>query len=142
MLRKSYYRTASPWQELEKFRQLAHAQHTTARVRPVSPAINVWTNDDGAVVEAKLPGINPQEIDISIEAESVTIAGKRDSVELEENEKFLRRERRHGKFNRTFQLPFIVNADAVEATYENGVLHLTLPRSEADKPKKIAVKSA
>ncbi len=63
MLRKSYYRTASPWQELEKFRQLA--QRPTVRVRPSSPAINVWTGDNGAIVEAKLPGINPENIDIS-----------------------------------------------------------------------------
>ncbi len=140
MLRKSYYRTASPWQELEKFRQLA--QRPTVRVRPSSPAINVWTSDDGALVEAKLPGINPADIDISVEAESVTLAGKRESALLEDNEKYLRRERRHGKFNRTFQLPFIVNADEVEATYENGILHLVLPRSEADKPRKIAIKSA
>ena len=66
----------------------------------------------------------------------------RSSEELPEEANYLRRELRSGDFSRTFQLPFNVDANKVEATFENGILHLSVPRAEADKPRKIAVKSA
>jgi HSP20 family protein len=112
------------------------------RTAPSYPAINVWTNEDGAVVTAELPGVNPEDIDISVVNDSLTLSGDRKAVELADGDKYHRRERGYGKFNRTFQLPFKVEADKVEAVFEKGVLNLSLPRAEADKPKKITVKSA
>jgi HSP20 family protein len=112
------------------------------RTAPSYPAINVWTNEDGAVVTAEMPGVNPENIDISVVGDSLTLSGERNPESLEEGDKYHRRERGYGKFNRTFQLPFKVEADNVDALFENGILHLSLPRAEADKPKKITVKSA
>ncbi len=145
MLRRTFapYRSISPWKEMENFRRLTHSvDFSSARVRPRFPAMNIWTHEDGAIAEAKLSGLNPEEIDISVEGETVTIAGSRSPEELEDSDKYLRRERRYGKFSRSFELPFAIDADNVEATFKNGILHLSLPRAEADKPKKIAVKSA
>jgi len=70
-----------------------------------------------------------------------TLRGSRQPEEVGEGVTFHRRERRFGSFTRTFRLPFDVDADKVEARFQNGVLSITLPRAEADKPKKIAVKT-
>jgi HSP20 family protein len=74
--------------------------------------------------------------------DTLTVSGKRQSVNLEDGERLHRRERGYGEFTRTFQLPFNVEADAVEAAFEKGVLNIVLPRAEADKPKKITVQAA
>jgi HSP20 family protein len=112
------------------------------RTAPSYPAINVWTNEEGAVLTAELPGVDPQDIDISVVGDTLTLSGDRQPAALEDGDKYHRRERGYGKFNRSFQLPFKVETDHVEAIFEKGVLHLSLPRAEADKPKKISVKSA
>jgi HSP20 family protein len=112
------------------------------RTAPSYPAINVWTNKDGAVVTAELPGVEANDLDISVVKDTLTLSGERKAEGLEEGNQYHHRERGYGKFNRTFQLPFKVEADNIDALFENGVLHLSLPRAEADKPKKITVKSA
>ena len=114
---------------------------TRGSAAPNYPAMNVWANEDGAIVTAELPGIDPDEIDISVTGDTLTLTGSRMPEELGEDEIYHRRERIHGRFTRTFQLPFEVEAKDVEAVYQKGVLHITLPRSEADKPQKITVKS-
>jgi len=138
----------SPWREMERLQQevnrLFSDTFSTSDVRPAPsyPAMNIWTNAEGAVITAELPGVDPEEIDISVVGDVLTLSGSRQSDELKEGEKYHRRERSYGQFRRTFQLPFNVEADKVEAIFEKGVLHLSLPRAEAEKPKKIAVKTA
>jgi HSP20 family protein len=104
--------------------------------------MNVWAYEDGAVVTAELPGVNTEDIDISVVGDTLTLTGSRQPDELKEDETYHRRERGYGRFTRAFQLPFQVEADKVEAIFEQGVLHISLPRAEADKPKKIAIKTA
>jgi HSP20 family protein len=104
--------------------------------------MNIWSNEEGAVITAELPGVDAENIDISVVGDTLTLSGSRQSDELEEGEKYHRRERRSGKFSRTFQLPFRIETDRIEANFEKGLLHVSVPRSEADKPKKISVKSA
>ena len=106
------------------------------------PAMNVWTDENNAVVTAELAGINPEDIDISVVGDTLTLSGNRPADELEDGERFHRRERSYGKFNRSFKLPFRIETDQIEASFDKGVLHISVPRSEADKPKKINVKSA
>lgn len=143
MLIRRSFRTISPWQEMENFRRLANTINSPGiRVRPSFPAMNIWANQDGAIVEVKLPGVNPEDIDISIEGQTVTIAGSHPQKAFDDGEKYLRRERRFGNFSRSFELPFTIEADKVEATFKNGILSIALPQAEADKPKKIAVQSA
>jgi HSP20 family protein len=103
--------------------------------------MNVWTNEDGVLITAELPGIDAQDIDISVQDGALTLRGSREPDEVEEGATYHRRERRYGRFTRVFDLPFAVEEDQVEATLNNGVLQISLPRSEADKPKKITVKA-
>jgi len=106
------------------------------------PAMNVWTSEEGVVLTAELPGVDPEEIDISVVGDTVTVTGSRRPPELRENERYHRRERGFGRFTRTFQLPCQVDANKVEAVFNKGVLHISLPRAEEDKPKKISIKAA
>jgi HSP20 family protein len=110
-------------------------------VAPGFPATNVWSGADSVVVTAEIPGVDPDQLDISVVNETLTLSGERNLVELAEGEKYHRRERGYGRFNRTIQLPFRVAADKVEASFNNGVLQINLPRAEEDKPKKIVVKA-
>jgi HSP20 family protein len=143
-----FYGYRSPWQDMQRLHRevdrLFSDSFTMAggRTAPSYPAINVWTNEDGAVVTAELPGVDAEDIDIAVVNDTLTLSGERKAEGLVEGDQFHRRERGYGKFNRSFQLPFKIEADNVDALFENGILHLSLPRAEADKPKKITVKSA
>jgi HSP20 family protein len=105
------------------------------------PAMNVWADEDGVIVTAELPGFDPEEIDISVVGETLTLKGSREPVELQEGATYHRRERGYGTFSRAFRLPFEVESDKVEAVFEKGMLQISLPRAEAEKPKKITVKA-
>ena len=105
------------------------------------PPVNVWLSDDDVIASAELPGVELENLDISVHGETLTIRGGRARQELKEGEKFQRRERLVGSFSRTLQLPFRVDSEKVEAHFNRGVLTVKLPRAEADKPRKIAVKS-
>jgi HSP20 family protein len=102
--------------------------------------MNVWTDEDSAIVTAELPGVNLDNIDISVENDVLTLRGERQRDE-QEGATYHRRERRYGSFVRTFRVPFRVDAEQVEATFKNGVLNIVLPRAEEDKPKRISVKA-
>jgi len=105
------------------------------------PAMNVWANADGVVVTAELPGIKLDDLDIAVQGNTLTLQGVREPEQLEEGDRYHRRERPSGRFQRVFQLPYEIEVDKVEATYEAGVLRLLLPRAEADKPRKIEVRA-
>jgi HSP20 family protein len=145
MLAKSnvQYRIAPRVPDWDHFGLFANALgFPNAQVTPKFPAINVWANEDGVAVSAKLPGVTAENIDVSVKENTVTIAGTREPEALDEGQKFLRRERRDGDFSRTFRLPFMVDSNGVEAVFENGMLNVSLPRAEEDKPRKIEVKTA
>ncbi len=102
--------------------------------------MNVWENESSHFIEAELPGFRMDDIDISVLGDQVTIKGQRTPVEPA-NAVFLRRERRASTFARTFTLPNAVQADKVEASLADGVLLITLPKTPAVQPRRIAVKS-
>ena len=104
------------------------------------PAMNVWLNADGALVTAEIPGVKPGDIDISVAGGALTIRGSREAAP-ESLGKPYRAERPSGGFSRTIDLPFAIDGGKVAARYERGVLEVTLPRTEADKPRKITVKA-
>lgn len=147
LLRRPFGSSTSAWREMERLRRemnrLFASMPTTFEGTGTSsyPAMNVWANQDGAVVTAELPGVDPEDIDISVVGDTLTVTGTRQPDELEEGETYHRRERRYGRFSRAFRLPFEVEAGQVEAVFEKGILNVTLPRAEVDKPKKIAVKT-
>lgn len=105
------------------------------------PAINVWNGSDEIVVSAELPGADPDGMEISVVGESLTLSGVRNPEALKEGESYHRQERSSGRFSRTLQLPFRVDAAKVNARFEKGVLYITLPRAAADKPRKISIKA-
>jgi HSP20 family protein len=108
-------------------------------VRPYGaayPAMNTWEDGDAAYVEAELPGLGMDDIEILVSGNEVTIAGER-KIEAAEGANWHRRERSQGKFTRSISLPCDVDADKVEARLRDGVLTVRLPRCEACRPKKI-----
>lgn len=111
------------------------------RNAPAFPAMNVWTNEEGALVTAEIPGVDIKDIEINVVGESLTLSGERKQEENIDEAVVHRQERGFGKFNRTVELPFPVNANKVEAVFDKGVLKITLPRAEEDKPRKIAIKA-
>lgn len=105
------------------------------------PATNVWVSDNSAVVTTEIPGIDPNALEISVVKDSLTLRGSRQAEDLKEGESYHRRERWDGQFTKTLQLPFTVESGKVEAHFAKGVLSIFLPRAEAEKPRKISVKS-
>ena len=129
-----------PWRE---FRRLQHDVNRVlgdgaATVREY-PAVNLWNADGDVILTAEIPGIAPDELDVSVHENLITLKGTRRPDELKEGENYHRQERGSGNFTRSIQLPFEVDADKVEAKLEKGVLELKLPRAETTKPRKIAV---
>ena len=106
-----------------------------------SMPVDVYETDDAFVVKAFMPGLTPDELTISVEQQTVTIHGEPKAEDLQ-GMRLLLKERRLGAFTRTFTLPVLVDADKVQAELAQGVLSLTLPKSEALKPRKIQVKSS
>jgi HSP20 family protein len=102
------------------------------------PAINVWEGGDNLFAEAEVPGLKTGDVDISVVGNELTIKGQRPGAH-EEPAVYLRRERCTGPFERVVRLPVEVDANKVRATLQNGVLLITLPKTEHAKPKKIQV---
>ena len=106
------------------------------------PALNLWEDDENLFLEAELPGLSQERIEITVaEGDQLTIAGER-QTSAPQGCIWHRQECGYGRFSRTVTLPVVVDADKVEAHYESGVLSVTLPKSEMAKPKRIAVKAA
>lgn len=105
------------------------------------PPVNLWTDEDGAVLTAEVPGVRPQDLHLSVEEDVLTLAGERPAAG-ETDGAALRRERFTGKFSRTLRLPFRVDADKAAAAFKDGILTVTLPKASEAKPKHIAVSAA
>ena len=108
-------------------------------LRPVSvyPQFRVREDDNGYIVEALIPGVEADELQIVLEMGALTISGER--KDRREEGKELRRERGTGSFRKTVTLPSQIEADGIGAEYRNGVLTVTVPRAEAAKPRRIEV---
>lgn len=104
--------------------------------------LDIYESQDGKeyVVEAALPGIKPEEIEITALGDTLTIAYVTTGEEKVEKPKYVRRERFEGEMTRTFTLPTEIVPEKVVATYEHGVLTLHIPKSEVAKPKQIPIK--
>ena len=104
------------------------------------PAINIWANEDKVVVTAELPGMNPDDIDVTVEQGQLSVSGERKLTPPDKDMSCHRQERLEGRFSRSFRLPFDVQNDKITAQYQDGILTVVLPRLEETKPKKISVK--
>jgi HSP20 family protein len=104
-----------------------------------SPALDVEESDDAFTLHVELPGVKPDEVEVSIEESVLTIAGQRDFYSDKESDGFRRIERRFGRFHRAVRLPDRVDPDKVDAAYRDGLLTVTVPKAESAKPRKIQV---
>jgi HSP20 family protein len=105
-----------------------------------SPAIDMYQTDNEVVVKASLPGIKADEVQINISSDVLTIKGETKQEEEKKDRSWHIREHRWGAFERSVRLPTGVNSDQAQADFENGILTITLPKSEKVKPKTITVK--
>ena len=104
------------------------------------PALNIWEDGDRFFVEADVPGLTMDDVHVEVLGNELTLKGQRTASD-DENRTFRRRERGVGKFSRVISLPVDIDANNVEAVLKNGVLTVTLPKSEASKMKTIEVKA-
>lgn len=128
-----------PWHEFERLNRMmsrASSQRTCE-----FPAVNLWVDSEHSVVTTEIPGIEPDEIEISVVGKSLTLRGSRKADDLNEAESYHRKERWHGEFSKTIELPFKVETAKVNAKFKKGILYVTLPRAEEEKPRKIVIKS-
>jgi HSP20 family protein len=103
--------------------------------------VDVYETDDEVTVRASIPGVNPDDIDISVLGTTLTIKGEKSEEHEEKKGNYHLRERQYGAFQRSVNLPSQVNVDRAKAEFKEGVLTLTLPKVEAAKPKSIKVKT-
>ena len=103
--------------------------------------LDVVENEDGYLVKASVPGMKPEDLEITYNNSTLTIKGQVKEDQETKDKKFHLRERRFGSFIRSLTLPMTINADAISAEYKDGVVTLRLPKTEAVKPKKIAIKA-
>ena len=101
--------------------------------------VDVYATPNELVIQASVPGVNPEDVDITIEGETLTIKGERKPPL--ENVDYYIQERRFGPFGRTLTLNVPVNSEGAEAVFEKGILTLTIPKAEQVRPKVISVKS-
>lgn len=109
-----------------------------------TPAVNVYEDKDNIIVEAPLAGIDPNKVDIEIEDSVLKISGSSESKsEVEDNDRhYYRKEIRSGSFYRAVALPKSVEGSRADASFKNGILTVTIPKSEAAKPRTIKVKTS
>jgi HSP20 family protein len=107
----------------------------------VSPrlALDITSNPDAVVIEAALPGVKPEEVDISILDDTLTISASTSQDQTETDEGYTYREIRRGSYSRTVTLPKNVKSDEATATFENGLLRLSIPKAEEAKPRQIRI---
>lgn len=105
-----------------------------------APSVDILENDKAFTLLADIPGVEPKDIEISMEKGVLTIKGERHSENVEEKENYRRVERQSGQFYRRFTLPDSANADKIEAKSEHGVLKITIPKQEVAVSRRIEVK--
>jgi HSP20 family protein len=140
---RPFYR--NPWTEFEKMRREMDLltrglfnQRTGGERATVFPALVISEDEHTIYIEAEIAGVNPQDIEISVEGETLTIKGERKAA-VEEKVSFHRREIEYGNFSRAVSLPARVNINQITARTVDGILYIDLPKAEEAKPKKVNV---
>jgi HSP20 family protein len=110
-----------------------------SNLTPWAPEVDIYETENELVVKADLPDVNPQDLDIRVENNILTIRGERKFDKKVNEDNYLRIERSYGSFSRSFSLASSVKSEAIKADYQNGVLTLSIPKREEAKPKQIKV---
>lgn len=121
------------------FSELFGRNNQESNLTTWAPAVDIFENEHELVVKADLPDVKPEELDIRVENNILTIRGERKFEKKVDEKNYLRVERAYGSFARSFSLANTVNSEAINAGYKDGVLTLTIPKREEAKPKQIKV---
>jgi HSP20 family protein len=116
-----------------------HTQQANARASAWVPALDISERKDAYLVTVELPGLKPEDLDITMEDGLLTIQGERQFTSESSEQQFHRVERRYGAFRRSITLPAHVMAEGIQASFEDGVLQILVPKAEEAKPKRIQV---
>ena len=136
-----------PMREVMTLREAMDHLFDDAFTRPVGmagsslPAIDLYQTSDAVVVKAALPGFKPDDVQISVTSDVLTLRGEFKQENEQNDTVYHLRERRHASFERSLTLPTSVQTDKARADFENGVLTIQLPKSEEVKPKSISIKA-
>ncbi len=103
------------------------------------PPIKVWGSENGIVVDVEAPGVDPKDVDLSIDGTVLTVKGRRSLPEDARERAYHSRERFYGEFSRSLTLPYRAETGKVKAAYRHGVLRVRIPRAEEDRPKRVAL---
>jgi HSP20 family protein len=141
-----------PFRDLERMRrEMDRVWDSFFREKPVVeagevgewfPSLDITETKNDIVVKAEIPGMDPKDIDISLTNDILTIKGEKKQEKEEKEENYHLIERSYGKFIRLVRLPGEVKSDKISASYKNGVLNITLPKSEEAKKKEVKIKVA
>lgn len=144
MVWRGYTHPWDPWEALNEVEEempylfvgtYGEAQHEF-------PPVNVWTNDEGAMVLAEVPGIAAGQLEVSVINDTVILKGSRLPEELPEGAHYHRRERGFGRFTRSVRLPFRIAQERIEARVRDGTVRIHVPRATEDRPHRISVHEA
>lgn len=141
VLRRSGLLRRPDWSPFDRFFEDFGLPSLLSEETMVPTSFDVFETEKELIVKAEVPGMDKKDININLSDGLLTISGEKKQEKEEENEKYHCVERSYGKFTRTMRLPAEVETDKADATYKDGVLKVTLPKSEASKPKKIEVKN-
>ena len=141
--------TRDPFRELSTlqrefdraFRDALGSSSSPATAGAWAPALDVEETEEGFTLHIELPGVAPEDVEVSLEENVLTIAGERRFYEDRESEGFRRVERSFGRFHRAVRLPDRVEADGVTATHKDGLLTIVVPKAEEAKPRRIEVRN-
>lgn len=122
----------------DPFRETAVLRRVRRRSEISYPPMELVDQDDKVVVTAVLPGVNRDEVELTVLGDTLTIAGEKKLPETN-GVTYIRHERPHGKFRKLIDLPYSIDQSQITATYKDGILAITLPKAEEAKPRKIKV---
>jgi HSP20 family protein len=135
----------NPWKELNQIENEMNRLFGRRFGKPAVPvgypAVNLWADDHTLLLTAEIPGFEPEQLDITVNRNSIVLSGKRDTVQPQSGETYYRKERPSASFTRTLELPIEVDPESAEADYSKGVLTVRLSRPAAHQPKKVTVKA-
>jgi HSP20 family protein len=134
------FRTHPQQEQLNRlFNEAFERSSEESSITTWAPAVDIYETEHGLVVKADLPDVKPEDLDIRVENNILTIRGERKFEKKVNETNYLRVERAYGSFSRSFSLANTVNSEAIKAEYKNGVLTLAIPKKEEAKPKQIKV---
>ncbi len=144
MLIRRGYHVRNLWDEMARLnREMSrHFSGVQSGSSPgIYPPLNVYDDGESLVVRAEIPGIDPNDLEVSATGDSLTVKGERKREKGDEGTSYHRREREHGVFSRTLSLAQPINPDKIQASYKLGILQVVLPKADEAKPRTIEIAS-